>query len=417
VVRLEELARTYEVPVFKGLVFAFPIFLTTIKSWHSGLFLVMVVYALLLARGEWRAADLAVRLFLGAVLLFLAVTALSLVGADDLYQGWKRWTKLSYFLGLFVLMLVSRRLPRGIHHHFTRGAVLGGFVLLGVALYQVFVLGNWRAQGITHPIIFGNVAMLLAVLIGVYLVYRDEQQPWLWPTLSMAACLGASFLSLSRGGWLVIPVLLVIGPCLFGRRLFARRILGPSVILVLCLTLVGLSFGDKLLERLDTSVHNIERFQQGEELGSSVGQRFVMWQIAIDMFRDSPILGKGLGSFKHESAVMVAAGNTSLIDHHSHAHSIYFEFLATTGLLGFVAMLMLVMVLPLGWFLAALKTAASDDQRWAAVSGIFVVICFAVYGVTESWLSRSPFIVVYCVTLWVFFQAIDRPAATRPLRA
>jgi len=391
--------------VFNALAFAFPVFLGTVKSWHSALFLLMVLYGLFHAAQAWSALDRKTKVFIFAIGSFILFAAVSLVNAEDLHQGAQRLLKLAYLLGMLVLILSAGKLKLDLSKAYSRGMMVGGVCMGCVAIYQTLVLSRERAQGVTHPIVFGDLAMLLAMLLLVYLIFRPANDRLVWPILSFAAALIASFLSLSRGGWAVIPLLGVVAPFFLGRQMFKRRFLTVTGVIIVFTVVISVSCGDIVQQRLDQSYTNIVSFMKGENLNSSIGQRFLMWDIAIKMFSKNPLLGSGLGDFRHDSAAMMEAGTTSLQENHGHAHSIYFEMLATTGLLGFVSMTLALVIVPLGFFMSFWRNASNHDQRRVALSGMMAVFCFAVFGLSESWVSRSPFMVVYCVTVFVYYSA------------
>jgi len=391
--------------VFTVLLFAFPVFLGTVKSWHSALFLLMVLFGLFHVGQTWADWDRKTKIFFLSVACFLLFASLSLVNSADLHQGWKRLGKLSYLLGMFVLIFATFKHKIDLSRIYTKGIVWGGFCLGAVAVYQVLVLSKTRAQGITHPIVFGDVAMLFAMLLLVYLIFRPAEESVVWPALSLAAALVASLLSMSRGGWAVVPLLGVVAPFFLGKHLLQRRFLAVAGVTLVLALILSVSYGEAIYQRLDQSYANVVSFVEGENLNSSIGQRFLMWDIALEMFEENPLLGSGLGDFRHDSVAMMDAGTTLLQEEHGHAHSIYFEMLGTAGALGLLSMMLALIFVPLGCFFSFWRSAGNADQRRIAFSGLVAVFCFAVFGLSESWLSRSPFVVLYCVTVFVFYSA------------
>ncbi|PLX89191.1 MAG: hypothetical protein C0614_02100 [Desulfuromonas sp.] len=390
---------------FGWVVLAFPVFICTIPSWHSSLFALLVVASLFLCKGEWDSQDKETKRFFFIVLVFILICGASLVNVDDLYQGIKRLTKLSYFLCVFVFILSAKRLNIDLLKKFLQGVAVGSFVLFCVAVYQKFFLNLERAQGVTHPIVFGDVSMLYAVLLLVYVVYRPPGGARVIPIFSLLAALGASFLSLSRGGWLLLPVIAVSAPFLFRDKLSVRNILKVAGLFVIVSSIVLTFWGDMIQERIDQTQRNIEKYAQNKRKNSSVGQRFLMWEIALEMFQENPVIGSGLGDFNHDATEMMREGTTELKEAHSHAHNIFLEILATTGILGLVSMVVSILGLPMRFFYQKWRSSKNDQQRRAALSGLLVVVSFIVFGLSESWISRSPFIIVYCMSLSVFYLA------------
>ncbi|BCA80112.1 O-antigen ligase family protein [Desulfuromonas sp. AOP6] len=393
--------------IFYGLCFAFPVLFGTVKSWHSSLFLVACLFGLLLLKGTaWDEIPKGLKLFFYAVIVFLLAAVASLVNADDLGQGIKRLTKLSYLLGFFVLTIGAAKVKVDLSIAYLKGICLGSFVLFGVAIYQTFLLGFGRAQGITNAIVFGDVAMLFAVILFVSLVYKDGNSHWLLLSLSLAAALGASLLSGARGGWLVLPVALFFLSMLMGKAFFCRRNLVVVGFVMLLLAGGAISFNDQIGPRLSQVFVNFKDFSTGQNLNTSLGHRILMWGIAWEQFQQNPLVGSGLGDFKHDSIAAMSAGKTQLNHEYSHAHSIYFEMLGNAGSLGMLSMLVALIVVPVGLFFRGWQNSANDCQRRVALTGLLIVVSFAIFGLTESWVSRSPFMIVYSFSLFVFYSSL-----------
>ena len=96
----------------------------------------------------------------------------------------------------------------------------------------------------------------------------------------------------------MIPLLGVVAPFFLGRQMFKRRFLTVTGVIIVFTVVISVSCGDIVQQRLDQSYTNIVSFMKGENLNSSIGQRFLMWDIAIKMFSKNPLLGSGLGDFR-----------------------------------------------------------------------------------------------------------------------
>ncbi len=96
--------------------------------------------------------------------------------------------------------------------------------------------------------------------------------------------------------------------------------------------------------------------------------RFKVWQIAIDMFKDSPILGKGIGLFM---SFFRDYSEHLLIQY---AHNCYLQILAETGLLGLLSFL---------WFLIEVIRGAykkiKEKQDFLLIGIFAAFIAFSVH--------------------------------------
>ena len=123
-----------------------------------------------------------------------------------------------------------------------------------------------------------------------------------------------------------------------------------------------------------------------EEDGSAQS-RFESWGYALEVARDSPIVGGGFEIFRGNEAA-TAVGYRS-------AHSIYFETLAEHGYPGLAVFLML----GIGAYLSAgsIIRRARDhpDLAWAADLAAMVQVSIAAYAVAGLFLNLATFDLYY----------------------
>jgi O-antigen ligase len=107
--------------------------------------------------------------------------------------------------------------------------------------------------------------------------------------------------------------------------------------------------------------------------------RFVLWGAALRMFRQHPLFGIGPDNFRW------IYGNYLGLDHwdtNVHANSIYFEFLADTGLIGFAIFLWL----NVRWLWLAVQRVnqQADRQLWVWQLALFAsLIAWFVHGLLD----------------------------------
>jgi len=162
------------------------------------------------------------------------------------------------------------------------------------------------------------------------------------------------------------------------------------------------------------SARSLDAFQTfrdffgGGDPNTSVGYRLQMWVAAYEIWLNSPILGSGLGDYSRDLAEMIRLGESSMNIHFGEAHSLYFEFLGTTGLLGLVCLMMGMFVLPLLTFLGVGRVG--DMLRLldspASLHGACLVITFLSFGISQNWLGRSSISSVFFLCLALFLAAV-----------
>lgn len=144
----------------------------------------------------------------------LAVLAMGLVWSMYLFEGGRLITNTlgldrssKYLLVLLALPAVWAQRPAAwaLRWGCWVGAA-GAGVLAG---WQVLVQHFERAEG-ANAIQFGNLALLLALWSGIWAMQASRRHERLFGGLAAVLGIAASVLSGSRGGWVTLPVLLVV---------------------------------------------------------------------------------------------------------------------------------------------------------------------------------------------------------------
>ncbi len=296
-----------------------------------------------------------------ALLAFVGVGAFSLAGALSLQYGLKELLK---WLELGAVMWMVRQEARNPRR---RNAViamllLAGLVQAGIGIWQFafrhtgpaefLILGRfYRAYGsFEQPNPFaGFMGLLLPLAPGLALGTMDEGRRtrgrWLPPfalyLLSFAILGAALIMSWSRGAWLgslaALAVMVVFAP--------RRRLVGLALLLAV-VGLGGFAWGagllpESLVARLSgfseyTQVYDV-RGVDITEANFAVLDRLAHWGAAVDMLRDHPWLGVGLGNYEPAYPAYARLNWPNAL---GHAHNIYLNFAAETGLIGLAAYLL-----------------------------------------------------------------------------
>lgn len=93
-----------------------------------------------------------------------------------------------------------------------------------------------------------------------------------------------------------------------------------------------------------------EQYQTGKNLNTSVGVRLILWQQAIVLWKEKPVIGVGIGNFVHYVKKNIAEKKTELRRSYGHAHNIFLYTLASTGFCGLVDLVAALFVLPAMFF-------------------------------------------------------------------
>lgn len=362
----------------------------------------------------------------------LAVLAMGLVWSMYLVEDGRLMTNTlgldrssKYFLVLLALPAVWAQRPAGSALRWGCWVGAAGAGLL--AGWQVLVQHLERAEGYTNAIQFGNLSLLLALWSGIWVVQASRLHERLLGSLAAVLGLAASVLSGSRGGWVVLPVLLVVlvwfaGPATDGsqgRR--GLRALGAA--LLACLLLAALP---PVQQRAHEAAQELLQQPEPEKSNTATGSRLAFWMHAWRLGMAHPWLGAGqLGYEQSQLAAVARQEMPSMSVHFNHAHNEWLDMFAKRGLLG-VSGLALFYAVPglLCWrrlrptgreplenaTAAGNEDAARGERHAAALCGLVTVLGYLGFGMTQVMFAHNNGNLMYLlpITLWL---AVCWPAA------
>ena len=392
-----------------GLIFLLPVTMATVEHSASTIFSLLFLMGLVWGWSEWKNLQTNERYVMYAGLVFFAAATLSLVNSDDMGKSISRLERLLRFVGIVPVYLLLRQLKLDALKYLQWGVIVAGPIVFWSSIVDV---ENGRADGAYNAILFGDFTILIAVFaMAIAVIYRKQRWLMLLALISMTGALYASVMSLTRGSWLAFPVagLVVLAHFLYTsanrgerlKRLFLATLLFVSGTFVATNSTI-------VHERMTEAGRNLVQFASGGDGNTAVGERLLMWKISYDIWQKNPVIGSGLGDYFTDMQQIMAAGETTLITAYGEAHSIYFEFLATTGLLGLITLLLALIALPLRFFISTYMSRREDVYLFAPVAGVLLVLTFAVFGIGQNWAGRSSISSVYVVLLALLMASTNK---------
>ncbi|MCW8922208.1 MAG: O-antigen ligase family protein [Gammaproteobacteria bacterium] len=346
--------------------------------------------------GLWNALARNEKLLLAGLGLYAFSGLISYYNVADQQEFIKHMGRYIRFLLIVPVYLLLTRDRGQWFKYLVAGAVVCGPLYLTFALISISENPGMPASGHYHWITFGDAAMLNIVYLSAVLVTSKLRMMLkIIMVISIVCALYASFLSQARGAWLALPFCgALLAYMMLRDNKLKMKIVLPVVLLIIIAT--GISpAGDIIGSRVTQAKHEIELFASGEKFDSSVGARLAMWDIALDVWRQHPVIGTGLGDFDQEIELRQSQGVYKNIELHASVHNIYFQALATTGTVGFLMLFFALVIQPLRIF----YQASRDEFTPAQLGGLVVIVAYAVFGLTESWMLRAPVVSIYLVYL------------------
>jgi O-antigen ligase len=381
------------------LIFILPAFAVLLNHGASTPFLLLVLVAVMLLPllPGWQSISKGEKLLLFIFFAMFAWPLISWASVGFVDTGLKHVGRAARFAIFIPVYFLLRRLAPSVNWLFYGllcGAIgAGSWALLNLYFGFDNTHGS-RASGATHPILFGDLALIMGVMAISFWQSCGSTLQRALVVVALLLGLTASLLSASRGGWLAIPILAAL---LLWRAWSTLKTGQRSMILAALILLpVALYFvpAADVRYRINTAYSDIERYQQGDTMGNSLGERLAMWHAAWIIFKNNPLTGAGVGQFVQQAQQLRDTGQVLLFNsQHYHAHNVYFTAMAQSGSIG-LAILLAVFLYPLRLFYRALWSG-SAEVRALALAGVCLVIAYMQFGLSEAIFSRSLPIIFY----------------------
>ena len=385
------------------LVFSFPLLTLTLKHASGVIFLLLALTGLLLY--PWLRKDSPLQksdsLLVFSLLFFVFVAGFAILLGDDISTGYRWFGKFLRFAFAVPLFLLLRRTSISeslFWNSLAFGSIFSGIVAL-IETYAGHMLG-WggghvgRVSGVTHPIMFGSISLTMGVMTFCGLNYYYKQNKWLLalPVAALASGITASLMSGSRGSWVAMPALLLV--LIWSMRSTINRKAFTFIMAAILASPFILYFvpGINISYRIKSTAAQFDSYfanpLENNLMGNPVGARLEMWRVSWVVFKQSPVLGIGWGNYQNSAQKLVDEGQrNAVIARYSHPHNQYLSAMVSSGSIGLLAVILL-LLLPLLIFYSA-YIRESEPIRSYATAGLTLVIAFAHFALTEGVFERN----------------------------
>ena len=290
---------------------------------------------------------------------------------------------------------------------------LGSFISGVVALYQYYILSLESAFYNQMKIQSGDMAMSLGLFsFSIAFYFLDVKKSKL--ALFSVGCgifgVLASILSFARGGWIGVPILLLILIFLYRHLLSKKLLLGG--ITFLCIISVVLTVNNKFVNRLSEAQYELKLYLSGDDKVSSIGERLDMWKIGSKAFLEHPISGWGLKEldyYKKNLADKDIVTKASIS--FSHLHNQFIDELAKKGILGGIAILS-IFIVPLHLFYRKVVGQGNKRIKFISILGIIHVLSTIIYCMSQAFLAHNSGNIFYFFVLFLFYSFMVNESTT-----
>ncbi|CAB3776250.1 hypothetical protein LMG28688_00195 [Paraburkholderia caffeinitolerans] len=341
----------------------------------------------------------------GMCSLLLAVVVQQLV-----YGLWmpRQFDAYSRFALAIPIFLMLRQMPARYFRALGWGCAVGALILGALAL-AIRPAGGWTDadrlnNAYTNAIPYGDTALLLAFL-SVFTIGWDVKHRKLAMCLKLAALVAGGFSSYSsgtRGGWVAIPVFLVMLGFQHGWFANLKRLAISTAIVVL--STAALLSTSRIEQRVHDFTTDVRQFSRGDP-NTSTGIRFELWRASTLLYRQHPIYGVGKGRLESSMVQLGKQGLMPAWAPNERAHSDFFSTLAESGSVGVVCLF----IFYVGSTAYFWRRRRSTDAfiRTAAWSGLAVSFSTIIFGLTIDVLVPIMVTVLVALLTAAFLAAID----------
>ncbi len=295
------------------------------------------------------------------------------------------------------------------------GFACGALIAAGIAIYDKFYLGYERAfEFYSMPIQSGNISMSLGLfcLCG-YFWYRAKNAKYFSYLYMLGAISGftGSFLSGARGGWVLLPVVIISILMLYRKIITNNEKKGLLFLFAIVIAMV-LTPQTGMLKRFDAAKTDIEQYIDGTNLDTSLGIRFQLWGSAWDSFKERPFFGWGQDGLRESQKQQLQKNEITnfIYNFNYHAHNQYLEEMAKRGVMG---LFVLLAMLSLPVVLVKSKMSCMREQSAAyGASVIVIVTCLttADYHISQSYFAHNSGITFFIFSMVFGFSATFKDA-------
>ncbi|MBX3596992.1 MAG: O-antigen ligase family protein [Rhizobiaceae bacterium] len=267
------------------------------------------------------------------------------------------------------------------------------------ALVQIALFPRDRVEGgAGNPLVFATVIVvaICVVCCGILLMNTRYRR-----VLAGAAICGAMalILSQSRSPMAILAVNLVVLFAVFGRMGRLRRLWVP-IVAVLLIAGTVISTGVQVpyvSSRFEQISEDWQEITDKGDYSSSSGIRLAIWEIGIDMWKESPWFGHGR-RFAAEEMNRRLLADHGIDKSFTHFHNFVLQALVQSGAVGLIG---LIAMFGYAAFLAirTISTSMNHEQRFGAALMLVALLTYAGTGMTNIMFGHDILDAVFMVCM------------------
>jgi O-antigen ligase len=424
-------AWTWDIVLLALSVTLLPLFYLTLKNWTETWLVILAVlsaYGILKSRLPLRSFfpdRSTIWLFVALAFPVVAIFVSIVIRGDLQWSLFKQNVELlngpsRLFLAAVALLWLNHKKVR----------FLDAFqVVLAIGIIITLFFATTQQEGVAHRYTtalldlctFGQQIVLLGLIQFFLLLFRPAQPRWVM-ALSVVSILLAVYMGINsggRGGWIVVPPLLVIAAVLYpGKK---AKLL--SMMFIAMIAIGGILATNKVFyDRLTSIYTETQAWFDGDATGGGSGRLTIM-AISWELIKDNPIKGYahkhylwgpvyGMDPLRYQRSGFTyeEVEPYRFVLCETGEHNQYLHELLMSGVFGLLAQVW-VLIIPLVVFLLCLRGSEGDAYA-AAATGVGIVTTFMIFGLTQGPFSYKVIVSFYGFVI-AALAAYQTPCAKR----
>ncbi|WP_449412138.1 O-antigen ligase family protein [Pandoraea soli] len=324
----------------------------------------------------------------------------------------------SRFLIAIAVMFALRRVSENLPAWVSFGLPLGAVAAAVMASYSVIELAARAESTFLNPIHFGDIALLLGVLsaLSINWLKRDHVLGVIVKLVGALAGGYASWASLSRGGWIALPVMVIL--CIWiGGKALNRSARGAAIVVLCAAIVLPICLSQTVRTRMFTDISlDLSNMAKGQP-DSSVGVRLELYKAALILIGQNPVMGLGAHGFHDAMSPLAEKGiitPTAAELGRGEVHNQILAYTADYGIGGLIAMLAVYFV-PAWFFILCIRRGDKRARR-TGLLGLLTAVAFFIFGLTVETFNLKVTTAFYATMLAVF-AAIACPVRSESAEA
>jgi O-antigen ligase len=306
---------------------------------------------------------------------------------------------------LFLLLLQPIKIE-----YFWFSAPLASTLAISIALYSKMFLDMERVETTyISPLQFGHFSLLFAMINAAGIIWAKHQnRSSFFITLFITGVifgLFASILSGSRGGWIGLPLLLLMLYKTFSTELDKKHLL---LFFSATLTLIIIAYlipQTNMQHRINLINYDLSEYYTNDNPNTSIGARLEMYKSGFMAFENSPIFGMGEKEFDNWLQIQIKEDKIHpIVAEFNSLHNQYVEELAKRGLIGLIALMSMMLYLLYFFYKKAKHT--NPNIKSLGLAGSLVVICYLDFFLSLTFFLRNNATIVFLLLIVIIISCI-----------